>query len=142
MGNDRTIKRTLDNLVSRHGIEKASWLIRALCRQASGTDIAKHMGVTRERARQWRKVFGVTFSTYLLNAPVKAALQAHRIRLRGAQYLENPGNTQRVRVTIMVECSDPQQVQDEVAAFVDGLIEAETINNATFDAVLAPERPS
>jgi hypothetical protein len=41
-----------------------------LCEQKSGADIGKQFGVSRERVRQWKEIFGSTVSIYQPHAEV------------------------------------------------------------------------
>ncbi len=44
--------------------------IQMLCEQKSGADIGKQFGVSRERVRQWKEIFGSTVSIYQPHAEV------------------------------------------------------------------------
>lgn len=72
--------RVLRNFVKNYGRQKLASLIRMLEEQKSGQQIAKHMGVSRERIRQWKNVFGDTVKVYIVRQEVKNCYNSRRIK--------------------------------------------------------------
>ncbi len=64
--------RVLRNFVKNHGRQKLTSLIVMLEEQRSGQEIAKLMGVSRERIRQWKNSFGTTMKVYIVRQEVKS----------------------------------------------------------------------
>lgn len=64
------------NFVKARGVAQLRYLIDAFERNESGQVIAEHLGVTRERVRQWRDAFGMTVSFYQPGAEVRSMLRS------------------------------------------------------------------
>jgi DNA-directed RNA polymerase specialized sigma subunit len=63
--------RPARNFVRNHGKQAFRYLISALEAQKSGAEIAAKLKVSRERVRQWKNMFGVTITTYLVHSEIK-----------------------------------------------------------------------
>jgi hypothetical protein len=75
---DKTKARTLKNFLKKHGRRKLLWMLKALQDGKSGQEIANELGVTRERVRQWKMMFGEPVTTYKVDADVIDAIYRHR----------------------------------------------------------------
>ena len=73
--------RVLRNFVKNHGRQKLASLIVMLEEQKSGQEIAKHMGVSRERIRQWKNIFGTTVKVYIVREEVKGYRDSRRAKI-------------------------------------------------------------
>lgn len=63
------------NFISTYGDERFAWLLDQFEKGASGTAIAKELGVTRERVRQWRNAFGTTVHSYFVHVETQRILR-------------------------------------------------------------------
>ena len=59
-------ERVARNFVKRYGMAKFRWALESFGKARSGQEIAKVLGVSRERVRQWRNAFGQTVTFYRL----------------------------------------------------------------------------
>jgi hypothetical protein len=57
-------EKAMRNFVKSRGLAKFRYLISAFEQNISGQVIADQIGVTRERVRQWRDMFGMTITFY------------------------------------------------------------------------------
>lgn len=73
--------RVLRNFVKNYGRQKLASLIVMLEEQKSGQEIAKHMGVSRERIRQWKNIFGTTVKVYIVREEVKGYRDSRRSKI-------------------------------------------------------------
>lgn len=63
-------ERMLRNFEKKYGRAQLIGLLNALANNESGEDIAKDFGVSRERVRQWKNVFGEMVTTYRVHPAV------------------------------------------------------------------------
>lgn len=57
-------KTVARNFMANHGAEKFDYLIKAFKAGTSGEEIGREIGVSRERVRQWKSMFGTTITLY------------------------------------------------------------------------------
>ena len=67
-------ERVARNFIKRYGRDQLRWTIEAFGESRSGQEIAKVLGVSRERVRQWRNAFGHTITLYRLHPETKRIL--------------------------------------------------------------------
>jgi transposase-like protein len=61
--------------MKRYGRERLKRLIDLLHEEASGQAIAEELGVSRERVRQWKNVFGKRISYFEVYPEVQTVLE-------------------------------------------------------------------
>ena len=61
-----TRERVARNFIKRYGMTRFREMITAFSAHESGAVIAKRLGVSRERVRQWKNTFGETITFYRL----------------------------------------------------------------------------
>jgi hypothetical protein len=59
-------ERVARNFIKRYGMTRFREMIAAFSAHESGAVIAKRLGVSRERVRQWKNTFGETITFYRL----------------------------------------------------------------------------
>lgn len=64
--------RPARNFVKNHGKAAFRYLLASLEEQRSGAEIASRLKVSRERVRQWKNLFGITVTTYIIHSEIKA----------------------------------------------------------------------
>lgn len=74
MGKMNNRERVARNFVKKHGITRFKWMIQSFARPRSGREVAEELGVSRERVRQWKNMFGETITTYRLHPETDALL--------------------------------------------------------------------
>lgn len=62
--------RVVRNFIHKHGKESLRKMIADFNEQRSGQEIAKELGVTRQRVNQWKEAFGVTVTSYVIHPEV------------------------------------------------------------------------
>jgi hypothetical protein len=67
-------ERVARNFIKRYGISQFREMLKAFDEMQSGQVIANRLGVSRERVRQWRDVFGETITVYRLYPEAKNLL--------------------------------------------------------------------
>lgn len=67
-------ERVARNFIKRYGMTRFRETISAFGEKRSGAEIAKKLGVSRERVRQWRNIFGETITTFRLYPETKRLL--------------------------------------------------------------------
>ena len=67
--------RVASNIIKYYGKDRFVRLLSLLESNASGADIAKEFGVTRQRVNQWKHILGVEKVEYTTNSDVKALAQ-------------------------------------------------------------------
>ena len=67
-------ERVARNFIKRYGMARFRWTIEAFGEPRSGQEVAKRLGVSRERVRQWRNAFGQTITFYRLYPETKRIL--------------------------------------------------------------------
>ncbi len=67
-------ERVARNFIKRYGMARFRETISAFGENRSGAEVAKKLGVSRERVRQWRNIFGVTITTFRLYPETKRLL--------------------------------------------------------------------
>ncbi len=67
--------KMVKNFIDTRGISEFRYLIESFERHESGQVIADHLGVTRERVRQWRDAFGSTVSVYMATPETQKVLR-------------------------------------------------------------------
>ena len=67
-------ERVARNFIKTYGVTRFREMITAFGNPRSGGEIAKMLGVSRERVRQWRNTFGETITTYRLYPETKSLL--------------------------------------------------------------------
>lgn len=72
--NVRPRERVARNFIKRYGMTRFREMITAFGENRSGQEIAKTLGVSRERVRQWRNTFGETITLYRLYPETKNLL--------------------------------------------------------------------
>jgi DNA-directed RNA polymerase sigma subunit (sigma70/sigma32) len=68
-------ERGARNFMKRYGRERLKRLIDLLHEEASGQAIAEELGVSRERVRQWKNVFGKRISYFEVYPEVQTVLE-------------------------------------------------------------------
>lgn len=68
-------ERVARNFIKRYGISQFRETLKAFGEMQSGQVIANRLGVSRERVRQWRDVFGETITHYRLYPEAKNLLE-------------------------------------------------------------------
>lgn len=63
--------RVAQNFVATYGKPAFLELLRDLQGSVSGQEIADRLGVSRERVRQWKTVFGTSISVYQVHPEVE-----------------------------------------------------------------------
>ena len=67
-------ERVARNFIKRYGMARFRETISAFGETRSGGEVAKRLGVSRERVRQWRNTFGQTITLYRLYPETKNLL--------------------------------------------------------------------
>ena len=62
--------RVVRNFIHKHGKEALRKMITDFTAQRSGQEIARELGVTRQRVNQWKEAFGVTVTSYVIHPEV------------------------------------------------------------------------
>lgn len=71
MGN---IDTTIEHFISEYGYPALCDLIRSLKEGESCASISRRLGVTRERVRQWKVIFGTTITVYHPHREIEAMI--------------------------------------------------------------------
>ena len=75
MSSSRTRERVARNFIKTYGKQRFRRLIDCFSAQKSGQCIANEFGVSRERVRQWKDIFGTTITFYQVHPEVEGILQ-------------------------------------------------------------------
>ena len=70
-----TVETTVENFISKYGVDRLRELVRMLSDGTSGQKIADHLNVSRERVRQWKNLFGDVMIYYKLHPEVAKHLR-------------------------------------------------------------------
>jgi len=65
-----TIEKATRNFIKTYGKVQFKWLLNALANGENGQKIADEMGVSRERVRQWKNLFGSMVTMYRIHPDV------------------------------------------------------------------------
>lgn len=70
--------RVVRNFIHKHGKESLRKLVADFTAQRSGQEIARELGVTRQRVNQWKEAFGVTVTSYVVYPEVLQLFGSNR----------------------------------------------------------------
>jgi hypothetical protein len=65
-------QHVLENFVEKYGRQALRRLLTGFEQNVSGPILAKEMGVSRERIRQWKALFGTSVQVYTLHSEARA----------------------------------------------------------------------